>query len=355
MLEVRIKKTVGSFRLNVSLNADKAASGIIGPSGGGKSMTLKCIAGLFTPDSGTIKLNDTILFSSDLRINLPPRKRNLGYVFQNYALFPHLTLSQNIAYGIKHLDRNTQKRKVTEMISRMRLTGFEKQYPSQLSGGQQQRAALGRTLITEPSLLLLDEPLSALDNHNKHLLEKELVSIIKNNYDGIVLLVTHNIEEAYRICDNITVIDEGKNIQSGSKEDIVRAPINSVAARITGCKNLLPSTIIDENGNYFTLRSGELIFKAKKSNVNVSGRVIAGIRAHDLSFPPIDSVTENTFVCDVMERVKGMFSTTTVVNCYGCELRTETAHAAEPHAAEWENERMMIHIPPEKVFLMFSS
>ena len=172
MLEVTIEKTTGSFTLQTSFTAGKGALAILGSSGCGKSMTLKCIAGLYTPDKGSIKLNDSILYSSEQKISVPPRKRNIGFVFQNYALFPNLTVEQNIAYGIRDFEKPERRQKVADMIKRMQLTGLENQYPSQLSGGQQQRTALGRTLITEPSLLLLDEPLSALDSHIKYLLEK---------------------------------------------------------------------------------------------------------------------------------------------------------------------------------------
>ena len=146
MLEVCFEKSFGDFELNICFKAEKGALGILGSSGSGKSMTLKCIAGLFAPDKGKIILNDTVLFSSDDKINLLPRKRNIGYVFQNYALFPHMTVAQNIAYGIKYIDKQIRNRKVTEMIKRMQLVGFEKHYPSQLSGGQQQRRCARQNL-----------------------------------------------------------------------------------------------------------------------------------------------------------------------------------------------------------------
>ena len=292
------------------------------------------------------------MFSSDTNVNVPPRKRNIGYVFQNYALFPHLTVVQNIAYGIKHLDKQVRSQKVSEMIERMQLAGVERHYPSQLSGGQQQRVALGRTLITEPDLLLLDEPLSALDSHIKHQLEKELITVIKHNFDGIVLLVTHNIEEAYRLCSNIMIIDKGQNIQSGLNDEIIRNPVSPAAARITGCKNLLDVTIKDENEDCFVLKSNELLFKAKKTDIELSENMVAGIRAHYLSLSPIGSSTENTFLCDVIEIIDGVFSTTTVVSCGGCEFRIETEKVVALQPAVCKCTQMMLYIPPEYVFLM---
>jgi molybdate transport system ATP-binding protein len=352
VLEVCFEKSFGNFDLSICFKAEKGALGILGSSGSGKSMTLKCIAGLFTPDKGKIKLNNSTLFSSDDRINVLPRKRNIGYVFQNYALFPHMTVSQNIAYGVKHIDKQVRNQKVMEMIQRMQLVGFERHYPSQLSGGQQQRVALGRTLITEPELLMLDEPLSALDSHIKHQLEKELITIIKHNYEGIVLLVTHSIEEAYRICSNIMVIDDGQNIQSGKKDDLIRSPLNPAAARITGCKNLLGVTVLGENDDNFILQSNQLVFKAKKADINIAEHMVAGIRAHYLSLSTEESNAENTFTCDVIEKIEGVFSTTTVVNCGGCEFRVETEKAVAPHFADCKCKQMILHIPPEYVFLM---
>jgi molybdate transport system ATP-binding protein len=352
VLEVFIEKSLGNFRLQSSFNADKGVLGILGPSGCGKSMTLKCISGLYHPDRGIIKLNGKMLYSSDSKINVPPRKRNIGYVFQNYALFPHLTVYKNIAYGIKGLEKELGNKKIREMIERMQLGGLENHYPSQLSGGQQQRTALARTLITDPDLLLLDEPFSALDSHIKYMLEKELMMIIKNNYDGIVLLVTHNIEEAYRICNNIMVMDNGQNLQIGSKDEIIHTPKNLTAARITGCKNFLDANVIEEKDGYYGLQSKELVFKAIKKEREVDKQMVAGIRAHNLSLFSVDSDMENAFECDVMEKIEGVFSTTIVVNCGGCVFEVETPKSSICNIAEDNCKKLKLHIPADKVFLM---
>ncbi|WP_069999372.1 sulfate/molybdate ABC transporter ATP-binding protein [Cellulosilyticum sp. I15G10I2] len=356
MLEAAIEKSLGNFKLNTYFKIEKGVLAILGSSGCGKSMTLKCIAGLNTPDKGTIKLNDRILFSSDSKINVPPRLRNIGYVFQNYALFPHLTVSQNIAYGIKELPKEERHQKITQMISRMQLEGLEKRYPSQLSGGQQQRVALARTLIKEPELLLLDEPFSALDSHIKHLLEKELIDIIKNNFDGIVLLVTHNIEEAYRISDHIMIMDQGENVQLGTKEAIIHTPQNLTAARITGCKNFFDVTVIDDNDAYYLLQSKELVFKAaKKAGNPIAKALIAGVRAHHLSLSSFDSESDTTFACQILEKIEGVFSTTVLVTCKGCIFQVEVSKASCPHLADDASKQLTLHIPPEHVFLMSGS
>lgn len=355
LLEVSFEKSLGNFKLQSSFRAEKGVLGILGPSGCGKSMTLKCISGLYSPDKGCIRLNDRVLFSSDSKIVVPSRKRNIGYVFQNYALFPHLTVYKNIAYGIKHLEKELRNKKVVEMIERMQLTGLENHYQSQLSGGQQQRTALARTLITEPDLLLLDEPLSALDSHVKYLLEKELISIIKDNYDGIVLLVTHNVEEAYRICNNIMVMDNGQNLQIGTKDEIINTPENLTAARITGCKNLLNVDMLDDKDGYYILKSNKLVFKCVKKQREASGQMIAGIRAHYLSLYSRDTDMENTFECEIIEKVEGVFSTTIVVNCGGCILQVEVEKTSYEHITGRRSEKLKLYIPPDKVFLIDDS
>ncbi|NDL66801.1 sulfate/molybdate ABC transporter ATP-binding protein [Anaerotalea alkaliphila] len=352
MLEVSIRKTFGKFTLQTSFTAEKGVLGILGSSGCGKSMTLKCIAGLQKPDSGSILLNGKPLFSSGSNLDVPSRKRNIGYVFQNYALFPHLTVSQNIAYGLGHLDRTQHKAKVASMVQRMQLSGHAHHYPFQLSGGQQQRCALARTLVTEPDLLLLDEPFSALDTHIKHLLEKELIQIIQENFDGIVLLVTHNIEEAYRICDRIMVMDQGRNLQIGAKEDIISNPVSLTAARITGCKNLFDVRVLEEHEGHVLLEAGQLVFKAQKNHTPVSRHMVAGIRAHHLRLHSGVSHKENVFECEVVEKVEGVFSTTLQVDCRGLLFQLEIAKASCPHLTGTDRGRLRLHIPMKRVFLM---
>ncbi|MDF1617513.1 sulfate/molybdate ABC transporter ATP-binding protein [Petrocella sp. FN5] len=352
MLEVSLKKTLGKFTLQSSFTADKGVLGILGASGCGKSMTLKCISGLQTPDEGSIRLNGALLFSSESKVNIPSRERNIGYVFQNYALFPHLTVKQNIAYGMKHFEKSQRAQKVTHMIEKMQLKGLEHHYPSQLSGGQQQRTALARTLITEPDLLFLDEPFSALDSHIKYLLEKELMKIIKENFNGIVLLVTHNIEEAYRICDQIMIMDDGQNLQLGPKEDIISKPINLTTARITGCKNILDVSILEEHKDYLLLKSNALIFKAANNQIPLSDSMLAGIRAHHLRLYSEKSHKDNVFDCEIMEKIEGVFSTTIIVNCGGNVLQLEIAKASCPHISESNNNKIKLHIPMKHVFLM---
>lgn len=235
-LYVDIQKKLPGFQLEVCFEGGTDTIGLLGASGSGKSMTLRCIAGLETPDSGRIVLNGRVLYDSVSNINLPSRKRKIGFLFQNYALFPHMTVEENIRFGLGDLKTEEQARKVNEMISMVHLEGLEKRRPSQLSGGQQQRVALARALAIEPEALMLDEPFSALDEHLRNSLLKQLSETL-SNYRGVTLFVTHNMEEAYRICKELVLLSSGKLEAKGAKEVIFMRPPTIEAAQLTGCKN----------------------------------------------------------------------------------------------------------------------
>ncbi len=235
-IDFSIDKKAGDFHLNVSYQGERAVTGILGASGGGKSMTLKAIAGIVTPDRGRIQLDDTVLYDSDRRINLKTQQRRVGYLFQNYALFPTMTVEQNIMAGLRGT-KEEKKKKVMEMLERFGLEHLEKRLPGNLSGGQQQRVALARILVTEPMALLLDEPFSALDGSLKERLRIEMSHILRE-YDGFPMLVTHDRDEAYQLCDRILIVHNGQIIASGPTGKIFESPGNVQAARLTGCKNI---------------------------------------------------------------------------------------------------------------------
>ncbi len=236
-LLVDIQKPLSEFELDVKFEAGDRPVGLLGASGAGKSMTLRSIAGMETPTSGRIVLNDRILFDSEKGINLPSRDRKIGYLFQNYALFPHFTVAENIAFGLpKGLSVKAISERVEAQLQAVQLPGCGNRYPHQLSGGQQQRIALARAFASQPEVLLLDEPLSALDTHLRDSLEKLLIANIAN-YRGVTLFVTHNLEEAYRVCQNLLVIEGGKIVARGVKQNIFEHPPTLSVARLTGCKN----------------------------------------------------------------------------------------------------------------------
>jgi len=307
LLNVSIHKKLDHFILDTHFEIKQGITGIIGPSGCGKSLTLQSIAGLQKPSSGKVVLNNHSLFDSGNSINIKTRHRRIGYVFQNYALFPHLTVKQNIAYGLKGMKKEVIEQKVAEMIETVRLAGYEHHFPSQLSGGQQQRVALARTLVTEPELLLLDEPFSALDYHVKDILEQELLAIIRKSYSGIVLLVTHNLEEAYRLCDHIILMDKGKVIQYGSKNEILCKPANVRAAQIIGCKNIFPIDGLYQEEHLISVQIGKIrLYTHPSERLDAQFMGIHAERIRLLEAEHFDTHLLNVFDFTILEMLDGI-------------------------------------------------
>lgn len=234
-LSVKIKKKLPGFELDVAFES-RGTLGILGASGCGKSMTLKSIAGIETPDEGRIVLGERVLFDSAGKLSLKPQKRRVGYLFQDYALFPNMTVEENIASGLR-LSKAQKKERTQEMIRRFRLWGQERKYPGELSGGQKQRTALARILAYEPEVLLLDEPFSALDSFLRDQLLLELTEMLKS-YPGDAIIVSHNRDELSQLSDKILVMEAGKGIQFGTAGEVFRKPEYLEAARLTGCRNL---------------------------------------------------------------------------------------------------------------------
>jgi molybdate transport system ATP-binding protein len=302
VLSVDIRKNLGIFQLDVSFETDGEVLGILGASGCGKSMTLKCIAGIEKPDEGTIMLNGRVLFSSRLKIDLPPQERRVGYLFQQHALFPKMTVEQNIMAGCREKDRNKKNEAVKEKIRSMRLTGLEKMRPHQLSGGQRQRVALARILINEPELLLLDEPLAALDDYLKWQLELELADIIKSFGRGAVF-VSHSRDEVYRLCDSVCVLDCGKSEEKQSVKELFGSPGTLAACLLSGCKNF---SRIQSAGNG---RVEALDWGAYLSVPSVPADAqYAGIRPHYIRLSDMPEC-KNSILCTVEKVVENVFST----------------------------------------------
>ncbi|MCD7808919.1 MAG: sulfate/molybdate ABC transporter ATP-binding protein [Erysipelotrichaceae bacterium] len=273
-MKVDIHKKLKEFDLNVKFQIDQGCLGILGASGCGKSMTLKSIAGIVSADSGYISIDDKVLFDSQNKVNLKPQKRKVGYLFQNYALFPNMSVEQNIACGLEKKDDE----RINEMIQRFHLQGLEKRYPRQLSGGQQQRVALARILAYEPSVILLDEPFSAMDTFLKEELRLELIKVLKE-YKGVSLLVTHDRDEAYQLCDNLMLLDQGKVIAFGKTKEVFENPGTIKAARLTGCKNISRIERISDD-KVKALDWNDLELEVSQE-IDDSIQYI-GIRAHDM-------------------------------------------------------------------------
>lgn len=300
-LYVDIEKDLSSFTLKANFEHTNGVLGFLGESGSGKSMTLRCIAGLEKPTRGKIILNGRVLFDSEKKINLSTQERKVGFLFQNYALFPHMTISQNIELGLGNLTKEERNKVSKEYIKRLCLEGLENRYPWQLSGGQQQRVALARALSTSPDILLLDEPFSALDYHLRGNMEKELINILKD-YHGDVIFVTHDREEAYRVCNDIVVYDKGSGIKKREVHDLFDNPCSFAEAKITGCKNISRIDILDNNTIYS--KAWGIKFKLKK-NIDINNKYI-GIRENYISI--VDNNNENCFNLTVKNVIKNPFS-----------------------------------------------
>ncbi len=258
MLEVGIRKRLGDFTLDVSFTVGDELVAIFGPSGSGKTLTLQCLAGLLRPDAGRIAFNGRVVFDAAHGVDVPPQRRRVGYVFQNYALLPHLTVWDNIAYGLHRLSRAERDERVQKMIAAMRLAGLERRRPAELSGGQQQRVALARALVTEPQLLLLDEPFSALDSAIRSRLHGELLRLLRG-LPITTVLVTHNLLEAYALSEKMIVYDAGKVLQIGPREEVLRRPASRAVARFTGAKNLFRGTVLRRSSDRLEVRAGDLV------------------------------------------------------------------------------------------------
>ncbi len=237
MLEVDIRKKLSSFTLDISF-ASEGASSILGVSGSGKSVTLKCIAGIMKPDEGRIVYNGRILYDSGKGINIPPQERHVGYMFQNYALFPDMTVRGNILAGLRwQKDRKEKERILEETASMLRITHLLDQKPRAISGGEAQRTALARMLVNRPELLLFDEPFSALDVHLRAQLQFELLNLLER-IGKEYFIVTHSKDEAYHLSDMTYIMDRGRIISEGAPADVFRSPGTVKAAQLVGFRNI---------------------------------------------------------------------------------------------------------------------
>ena len=276
-LEVDIEKRLGDFHLRAAFSCDKEWLGILGASGSGKSMTLKCIAGIERPDRGRITLDGRVLFDSEKRIDLPPQKRHVGYLFQHYALFPGMTVRQNILCGLRaEKDRRKREEQADQMLEMLQIRDIASLLPDALSGGQVQRTALGRILVNRPALLMLDEPFSALDAHLRLKLQAELKSLL-SGYDRGILMVTHDRDEAFRMCDRLGVMEQGRMETVKETKALFADPETRAAAILTGCKNIVPAR---KTGNREVFVPEWHIHLITGKPVR-DGLQAIGIRAHD--------------------------------------------------------------------------
>src|SRR5215472_1452396 len=274
-----------SFVLDVSLDAPAGITILFGPSGAGKSTLLDCLSGLLRPDAGKIAVCESVLFDSALRIDVPPQKRRIAYVFQSLALFPHLTVEQNIAYGLRDTPDQDRRRRMEEILQALGVESLRKRKPAQISGGERQRTALARSLVTEPRLLLLDEPLTGLDAERKAAIVEDLRAW--NAAKRIpILYVTHSREEVDALGERVIAIDNGHVVSHGAPMEVLDAPRRKRLAQAAGFENLLDATVLDlrEQDGVMRLRLGEspCEIEVPLAQASAGDRVQLAIRAGDI-------------------------------------------------------------------------
>ncbi|MDR0861160.1 MAG: ATP-binding cassette domain-containing protein [Oscillospiraceae bacterium] len=342
MLSVDIHKRLGDFRLDVAFSAEDGILALLGASGCGKSLTLRCIAGIERPDSGRIELNGRVLFDSERGINLPPQKRRVGYLFQHYSLFPNMTVAQNIMQGARLRPKGERRAAVSAMIASMRLDGLAEHRPSELSGGQRQRVALARCLIAEPEALLLDEPFSALDDYLKWQLELELTDTL-GAYAGKVgttLFVSHDRGEVYRLAESVCTLTRGSGNGVQPVRELFAEPDTLAKCLISGCKNFsrarpLGGNLVEAVDWGVTLDAG------REVTIDVA---YVGVRAHYLSIDngqlTMDNyggrTTGNLVRCTVERVIDDVFSAVVMLRTSGDASSEMSRLRMELPKAEWD-------------------
>ncbi|HUI76950.1 MAG TPA: molybdate ABC transporter permease subunit [Bryobacteraceae bacterium] len=352
IVDVRTART--SFPLSVSFAIKGAVLGLLGASGSGKTMTLRLIAGLDTPGEGSIVLNGRVLFDSWKRVSLRPADRRIGMVFQDYALFPHLTARDNIAFGLSRRPAEERQRLVAQWAKVLQIEPLLDRYPSQLSGGQRQRVALARALVLEPEALLLDEPFSALDPHLRRHLEEQLKEILRH-YRGVTIFVTHDRDEAYRFCQELVVLAAGEVAVTGSKREIFERPRSLAVARLTGCKNFsrLTQTGLNE------IRAEDWNCTLRVTGQVPVGTAYVGIRAHHLQLRSRQMAEgDNVFPCWLAGSVESPFEVTVYLRLHASPAEGDPAHVeAEVSREQWmelarQPQPWQVQLEPEKLLLL---
>ena len=345
-LSVHIKKRLGNFQLEADFEAEREVLALLGASGCGKSMTLKCIAGIERPDAGYIRLAGHTLFDSEKGINLPPQKRRVGYLFQQFALFPNMTVAQNIEAGAHASPKQDRKAIVAEKMAMLRLEGLEDKKPGQLSGGQQQRVALARILAGSPAAILLDEPFTALDSYLKWQLEQEMGKLLAQ-FQGPCIWVSHDRDEVYRNCGRLCIMEAGKTQPPREKHDLFADPGTPGAARLTGCKNYADARPGPEKNTVYLPAWNITLDAGRPVPANVAS---VGLRVHSLHAAGAQAV--NRIPCRVQQAIEDVFSMILLLEVKGAEpdapqIRLELAKEQWTGQAE-----MAVAIDPKDILLL---
>lgn len=356
-LEVQVAKSLPEFALDVAFMADDAPLAILGPSGAGKSMLLRCIAGLERPERGRVVLGGRVLLDTQRGVNVPTRNRRVGLLFQHYALFPHRTVAENIAFALAGTPPEQRTQKVQALLDRAHISGLGHRYPRELSGGEQQRAALARSLAIDPDALLLDEPLSALDTHLRSRTEAQLQELF-SSYPRPTLLVTHNIEEAYRLSRKLLVLSRGRVAAYGEKEEVFRRPPSLEVAQLTACKNFSRARSVSEG----VVEALDWRCRIRVAHALAQPAAHVGIRAHHIDFvesASAETSPENVFPCWLVRSSETPFRITMYLRLHEPPTGDSGEYhlQAEVFKEKWERFRNRplpwhVRLSPESLFLL---
>lgn len=350
---VDIEKEYRGFRLSVKFDIKENVLSLLGASGSGKSLTLKCIAGIEKPDSGQIILNGVTVFDSAKNINLPPQKRRVGFLFQNYSLFPNMSVRDNIGYVSKK-PKKERDELIGELLQSLHLEPIANSYPRQISGGQQQRVAMARILASEPAVFLLDEPFSALDSHLRWSMERDLSGILKEQGKSAVF-VSHDYDEAYRVCDRVAVIHQGVIVDMGDKNAVFHHPQTLSSALITGCKNISRA----EKAAPFSVAAPDWGVNLRTDREVTDGVKHVGVHSHSLQFSNGSNRLDNQFSCRIQQVIEDPHKNQLLLsfcpsspNGASCQNGEKTIclETSADHTFQ-TGQIISIHIPPQSVTL----
>jgi len=285
-LSVRVGKILArEFLLKAEFEAEAGITILFGQSGSGKSTLLNCIAGLIAPDVGRIALDTTVLFDSERRVNIHARKRSVGYLFQNLALFPHLTVEQNVQYGLAKAPAAVREKKVFTILESFRIAHLLTGKPNELSGGERQRVALARSLVTDPKVLLLDEPLTALDASTK----SEIIADLRAwnaSHEIPIIYVTHAVREAFALGERVVVLDNGRVVAKGTPQEVLVAPRHEIIANLAGFENVFDATVDSVSESQGTMNchliGSEVNLEVPLVTADQDARIRVAIRAGDI-------------------------------------------------------------------------
>ena len=350
-LEAQLERRLENFTLRVDLAAERGAVGLLGPSGAGKSITLRMLAGVARPDSGRVVLNGRVLFDSANGVHVPAAQRKVGVVFQDYALFPHMTVAENVGFSLRALASAERTARVEALLLSLHIAELRHRLPREISGGERQRVALARCLAMEPDALLFDEPFAALDPHLRRQTEEQLRATLAD-FRGAVVFVTHDMEEAFRFCSDLLVLDQGRVIASGAKHDLFERPRSVAAARLTGCKNIAPAMRIGARRIAVPQWACEL-----ETAADVSEELThVGYRSHQLRF--VERADDaNVFPCWLVSSSEAPHEMTLYLRLHA---EGNTAHVQADVAKElWRTlsarpQPWFVQLAPERLLLLES-